>query len=198
MAAYLRNAPPAYECDRGALPSLSHFRPAAPSPIPETRRVCPRSRHAQPAAVYPQSIKDDRQHEYQQRQQLPVAGHPPTHPPRDRAILPDLPYMVHARAPLSPIPRCCIRSHRTYRAIGQDFSSAFFGCIEKERFKEFRRSEDERRATTRTKDLRSRAVMNRWVDRVVFFFFLMDFREARFRWISSVEQRPFRLIYYTG
>lgn len=31
-----------------------------------------------------------------------------------------------------------------------------------------------------------------------FFFFLMDFREARFRWISSVEQRPFRLIYYTG
>lgn len=151
MAAYLRNAPPAYECDRAALPSLSHFRPAVPSPIPGTRRVCPRSRHAQPAAVYPQSIKDDRQHEYQQRQQLPVAGHPPTHLGIARFCQIYPTWCTHVRrfaviantSLLHPI-----ASHVSRNRAG------FFeclGCIEKERFKEFRRSEDERRATTRTK-----------------------------------------------
>lgn len=88
MAAYLRNAPPAYECnhDRGALPPLSHFRPGVPS-IPASRRdiqegegvdVSVQTRN-QPAAVYPQSIKDDCQREYQQRQLSPwLDTQPPT------------------------------------------------------------------------------------------------------------------------
>lgn len=81
MAAYLRNAPPAYECKpmTGALPSLSHPFPSRCSFDPRLAQRHDgergRARHAQPRAVYPQSIKDDRQHEYQQRRQLPAAGH---------------------------------------------------------------------------------------------------------------------------
>lgn len=138
MAAYLRNAPPAYECnhDRGALPPLSHFRPGVPS-IPASRRdiqegegvdVSVQTRN-QPAAVYPQSIKDDCQREYQQRQLSPwLDTQPPTSGSRHFAstrceIYPTSCTYARACYTLAQIPLAIATG--TYRAIGLDFPSLF-------------------------------------------------------------------------
>ena len=132
LAAYLRNAPPAYECKpmTGALPSLSHPFPSRCSFDPRLAQRHDgergRARHAQPRAVYPQSIKDDRQHEYQQRRQLPAAGHGIArfcNPLRQFTLR-----VVHARARYREYTRrCCIPDCDSHDTIG--FSKRL-RCIE--------------------------------------------------------------------